>query len=168
MSFGQALGSVLERKGISQIKAGKLAKVSNSQISKIIKQKRSAHPDVMRSTVTGIDEPELYFLAMHEITGGAFATWLNNVDLHQAAVTLKVLEESREADDAIRAAPLATKPDEISDADKRALHKLLKEVREDVNAKMMLIAVICRTHGFSWASVWKEHNQYMRSKNYLK
>lgn len=168
MSFGQALGNVLERKRISQIKAGKLANVSNSLVSKIIKGERAAQPDVMKAAAVNFDEPELYFLAMHEITDGAFATWLNNVDLHHAAVALKALEESQEADDAIRSAPLAAKPDELSEKDMKALHKLLKEVREDVNAKLMLIAVICRTHGFSWASVWKEHNQYMRSKNYVK
>lgn len=165
--YGQALAKVMDEKEISQVEAGRMLNVSNSHVCKMINGKRKPPKDVMRAAAIKLDDPRLHFATIHEITGGAFPAWLNNVNLDPGTVAFKTVEELHEAERAIRTAPLHKRTESFTPEDQKQLDLLMEEVREMVCAGLMLMGVICITHGRSWAAEWKGHNLQMEVKNYL-
>ncbi|GIO84586.1 hypothetical protein J25TS5_15180 [Paenibacillus faecis] len=166
--FGPALGEVLKRKGKTRAEAGRVAHVDPTMIGKIVNGSRKPTQEVMRSAVTHYDDAQLYMAAAGEVTGGAFAPWLNNVDLHRAAVLMKSVEELKEVLHASGTAPITKTNEQITESERQQIKRLLMETLEAITALMHLAAVLCREYSFSWFGSWKEHRADLKAKKYMK
>lgn len=168
MKFGQALEAVSEERGENQYVVASIACVSNSLVSKIVRGTRKAPSDLIRSTVAHYDEPRLYLAAQEEVAGDATVPWLNNSDLHPSTVHLKNIEEIREAIEAMSAVPITKRKDRLTDADRAAIKKAIKESIEAITALTHYVAILCKEYGFSWMAVWKEHRLKLKTSKYIK
>lgn len=166
--FGTALQDVLKRTGDNRHIAGKVANVDASQIGKIVKGTRKASRPVMKATVEHYDDGQLSLAAAADVTGGAFAPWLDNVDLHRASVLFKTIEEMEEVLDASGHAPISKTNDQINDTERQQIKRLLMETIEAITALTHLAAVLCKEYSFSWLGTWKEHRAELKVKKYLK
>lgn len=166
--FGSALEEVLKRKGETKIQAAKVANIDNSTIGKIIKGSRKPPNDIMQSTAMHYDDGQLYIAAAGEVTGGAFAPWLNNVDLHRASVLIKSIEEVKEVLTMSGQAPISKTNEQLDESERKQIQRLLMETVEAITALTHLAAVLCKEYSFSWLATWKEHRSMMKSKKYMK
>ncbi|MBO2942772.1 XRE family transcriptional regulator [Paenibacillus sp. F411] len=166
--FGSALDEVLKRKGDTRGNAGTAAHVDASLIGKVIKGTRKPSKEVMASTTQYYDDGQLYIAAAGEVTGGAFAPWLNNVDLHRASVLIKSVEEIKEVLTASGQAPISKTNEQIDESERQQIKRLLMETVEAITALTHLAAVLCKEYSFSWLATWKEHRSVMKSKKYMK
>ncbi|MEK3943501.1 XRE family transcriptional regulator [Paenibacillus sp. FSL H3-0310] len=166
--FGTALQDVLKRAGDNRHIAGKVANVDASQIGKIVKGTRKASRPVMKAAVEHYDDGQLSLAAAADVTGGAFAPWLDNVDLHRASVLFKTIEEMEEVLDASGHAPISKTNEQITDAERHQIKRLLMETVEAITALTHLAAVLCKEYSFSWLGTWKEHRAELKVKKYLK
>lgn len=166
--FSSALQEVMERKGHTLAQAGRIANVDGSQIGKIVKGTRKATKPVMKATAQNYDDGQLFLAAASEVTGGAFTPWLDNVDLHRASVLFKSLEEIQEVRDVSGKVPISKTNDQITDAERHQIKRLLMETVEAITALTHLAAVICKEYSFSWLGTWKEHRAELKLKNYMK
>lgn len=168
MRFGQGLSVFMDEQDLTLGEVGAIANVSGSQVHKIVKGTRRPQKDVMRSISTEMDCGELMMFSTIEVTGGACPPYLNNVDLHQAAVALKTIEENEETNRAIRDAPLHKRREELTEDDRKKIRKTIKETIESITAQFHLVVVLCKQYGFSWIAVWKDHWRDMKIKKYLR
>ncbi|MEK4106911.1 XRE family transcriptional regulator [Paenibacillus sp. FSL R10-2791] len=166
--FPDALKDVMRRKGDTLANAGRAAHVDGSQIGKIVKGTRKASEPVMRAAVEHYDDSQLFLAAAAEVTSGASAPWLDNVDLHRASVLFKTLEEMREVLDASGLAPISKTNEQINDTERQQIKRLLMETVEAITALTHLAAVLCKEYSFSWLGTWKEHRAELKAKKYLK
>jgi hypothetical protein len=166
--FPGALEEALKRTGDTLAQAGKAANVDGSQVGKIIKGSRKASEPVMRAAAQHYDDGQLYIAAAGEVTGGAFAPWLNNVDLHRASVLIKSIEEVKEVLAISDQVPISKTNDQINDSERQEIKRLLMETVEAITALTHLAAVLCKEYSFSWLATWKEHRSVMKSKKYMK
>lgn len=171
MAIGQfpgALEEVLKRTGDTLAQAGKAANVDGSQVGKIIKGSRKASEPVMRAAAQHYDDGQLYIAAAGEVTGGAFAPWLNNVDLHRASVLFKTVEEMKEVLALTNEVPISKTADQLTESDKQIMKRLLMETVEAITALTHFAAVLCKEYSFSWLATWKEHRADLKAKKYMK
>lgn len=171
MAIGQfpgALEEVLKRTGDTLAQAGKAANVDGSQVGKIIKGSRKASEPVMRAAAQHYDDGQLYIAAAGEVTGGAFAPWLNNVDLHRASVLFKTVEEMKEVLALTNEAPISKTADQLTESDRQIMKRLLMETVEAITALTHFAAVLCKEYSFSWLATWKEHRADLKAKQYMK
>lgn len=171
MAIGQfpgALEEVLKRTGDTLAQAGKAANVDGSQVGKIIKGSRKASEPVMRAATQHYDDGQLYIAAAGEVTGGAFAPWLNNVDLHRASVLFKTVEEMKEVLALTNEAPISKTADQLTESDRQIMKRLLMETVEAITALTHFAAVLCKEYSFSWLATWKEHRADLKAKKYMK
>lgn len=171
MAIGQfpgALEEVLKRTGDTLAQAGKAANVDGSQVGKIIKGSRKASEPVMRAAAQHYDDGQLYIAAAGEVTGGAFAPWLNNVDLHRASVLFKTVEEMKEVLALTNEAPISKTADQLTESDRQIMKRLLMETVEAITALTHFAAVLCKEYSFSWLATWKEHRADLKAKKYMK
>ncbi len=166
--FGKTLSEVMRLRGKSQISTAQAMHIDNSTLSKVAGGTRAATPDLMRSTNELLDDGQLAIAAAGEVTGGAFAPWLDNVDLHRASVLFKTVEEIKEVIVASEQAAIFKTADQISEDEREQIRLLIKETIEAITALTHLVAVLCREYTFSWLGVWKEHRADMRIKKYMK
>lgn len=165
--FGRALGEMLERSGDTRGKVGRVVHVDPSLIGKIVKGSRRPSKEVMRDTAQHYDDGQLYIAAAGEVTGGAFAPWLDNVDLHRASVLFKTVEEMKEVLVASTEAPISKTNEQINEEERQQIKRLLMETVEAITALTHLAAVLCKEYSFSWLGTWKEHRAYLKSKKYM-
>ncbi|MHA2856885.1 XRE family transcriptional regulator [Paenibacillus lautus] len=171
MAIGQfpgALEEVLKRTGDTLAQAGKAANVDGSQVGKIIKGSRKASEPVMRAAAQHYDDGQLYIAAAGEVTGGAFAPWLNNVDLHRASVLFKTVEEMKEVLALTNEVPISKTADQLTESDRQIMKRLLMETVEAITALTHFAAVLCKEYSFSWLATWKEHRADLKAKKYMK
>lgn len=166
--FPEALKDVMQRKGDTLAKAGRVTHVDGSQIGKIVKGSRKASKPVMRAAIEHYDDGQLSLAAAADITGGAFAPWLDNVDLHRANVLFKTIEEMQEVLEASGHAPISKTNEQINETERQQIKRLLMETVEAITALTHLAAAICKEYSFSWLGTWKEHRAELKSKKYLK
>jgi len=166
--FPGALEEVLKRTGDTLAQAGKAANVDGSQVGKIIKGSRKASEPVMRAAAQHYDDGQLYIAAAGEVTGGAFAPWLNNVDLHRASVLFKTVEEMKEVLALTNEAPISKTTDQLTESDRQIMKRLLMETVEAITALTHFAAVLCKDYSFSWLATWKEHRADLKAKKYMK
>ncbi|GGF83037.1 hypothetical protein GCM10010912_30200 [Paenibacillus albidus] len=166
--FPGALKDVMQRKGDTLAKVGRAAHVDGSQIGKIVKGSRKASKPVMRSTIEHYDDGQLFLAAAADVTGGAFAPWLDNVDLHRASVLFKTVEEMKEVLVASGQVPISKTNEQINEAERHQIKRLLMETVEAITALNHLAAVLCKEYSFSWLGTWKEHRAELKAKKYMK
>lgn len=166
--FGPNLQEVLKRKGETRNQAGRVANVDPSLIGKIINGKRNPSKELMRSTVEYYDEGQLYIAAAGEVTGGASAPWLNNVDLHRSNVLFKTVEEMEEVLSLSSEVPISKTAEQLTDADRLMMKRLLMETVEAITALTHFAAILCKEYSFSWLATWKEHRADLKAKKYMK
>ncbi|MCY9734672.1 helix-turn-helix domain-containing protein [Paenibacillus alvei] len=166
--FGPALEEAMKRAGETRLKVAEVAHVDNSTIGKVIKGSRKPAKEVMSSTVEHYDDGQLYIAAAGEVTGGAFAPWLNNVDLHRACVLLKSIEEIQEVIAVSGQAPISKTNEQLDESERLQVKRLLMETVEAITALTHLAAVLCKEYSFSWLATWKEHRAILKAKKYMK
>lgn len=166
--FGPALHEALQRKGETRGAAGQAAHVDPSLIGKIINGSRKPSKEVMQHTVAHYDDAQLYIAAAGEVTGGAHAPWLNNVDLHRASVLFKTVEEMKEVLELTSEAPISKTADQLTESDRVLMKRLLMETVEAITALTHFAAVLCKEYSFSWLATWKEHRADLKAKKYMK
>lgn len=166
--FPEALKDVIHRKGDTLAKAGRATHVDGSQIGKIVKGSRKASRPVMKAAVEHYDDGQLYLAAAAEVTGGASAPWLDNVDLHRANVLFKTVEEMKEVLEASGRAPISKTNEQITESERNQIKQLLMETVEAITALTHLAAVLCKEYSFSWLGTWKEHRAELKAKKYMK
>lgn len=167
MRFGQALEQTIDEHGETQEGPARVAHVSGSYISKIIRGSRRPPKDVMRSTTAHYDEPQLCLAAQEEVVGPACVPWLDNADLHPANVHLKAREEVWEAYEALETLPVTKRNDQLSEKDFQNIRRVIKECIEAITALTHQVAILCKQYAVSWVGMWKEHRTELRSKKYL-
>lgn len=166
--FSSALQDVMQRQGHTLAQAGRIANVDGSLVGKIVKGSRKASEPVMKAAAEHYDDGQLFLAAAAEVTGGAFAPWLDNVDLHRASVLFKSLEEIQEVRDASGLAPISKTNAQINETERQQIKRLLMETVEAITALTHLAAAICKEYSFSWLGTWKEHRAELKLKNYMK
>ena len=166
--FSGALEEVLKRTGDTLAKAGKATNVDGSQIGKIIKGSRKPSKEVMKQATQHYDDGQLYIAAAGEVTGGAFAPWLDNVDLHRASVLFKTVEEMKEVLTLSAEVPISKTADQLTDSERQNMKHLLMETVEAITALTHFAAVLCKEYSFSWLATWKEHRADLKAKKYMK
>ena len=166
--FGQALGEMLKRTGKTKIEVAKAVHVDNSLIGKIVNGTRKPAKEIMKSTSEHFDDGQLYIAAAGEVTGGAFAPWLDNVDLHRASVLFKTVEEMREVLTLSAEVPISKTADQLTESERQHMKRLLMETVEAITALTHFAAVLCKEYSFSWLATWKEHRADLKAKKYMK
>ncbi|MEK4328959.1 XRE family transcriptional regulator [Paenibacillus sp. FSL R7-0312] len=166
--FGPALEQVLKRSGDTREKAGLIVHADASLIGKIARGTRKASNPVMSAAAEHYDDGQLYLAAAAEVTGGASAPWLDNVDLHRASVMFKTIEEVKEVLEASSDAPISKTNKQLNDLERKQIKRLLMETVEAITALTHLAAVLCKEYSFSWLSTWKEHRADLKAKQYMK
>ncbi|WP_241781847.1 XRE family transcriptional regulator [Paenibacillus sp. DMB5] len=122
----------------------------------------------MKAAAEHYDDGQLYLAAAAEVTGGASAPWLDNVDLHRASVLFKTMEEVQEVLEASSDAPISKTNKQLSETDRKQIKRLLMETVEAITALTHLAAVLCKEYSFSWLATWKEHRADLKAKQYMK
>ncbi|MFC0214054.1 XRE family transcriptional regulator [Paenibacillus chartarius] len=121
----------------------------------------------MTTTAAHYDERKLYLAAMEEVTAGDCVPYLNNADdLHKANVHLMTSEEVSEALQALSAAPITKRKDQLLDSDKQAIKAAIMESIEAITVLTHYVAVLCKEYMFSWSCMWKLHRQELHWKQY--
>jgi len=166
--FSGALEEVIKRTGDTLAKAGQAVHMDGSQIGKVLKGTRNPSKELMRSAAEHYDDGQLYIAAAGEVTGGAFAPWLDNVDLHRASVLFKTVEEMKEVLDLSSEVPINKTADQLTEADRQIMKRLLMETVEAITALTHFAAVLCKEYSFSWFGIWKEHRAELKAKKYMK
>ncbi|MMZ46267.1 hypothetical protein D1872_78780 [compost metagenome] len=166
--FGPALQDLLKKKGETRNAAGRVAHVDASLIGKIANGSRKPSKELMRSTTEHYDDGQLFIAAAGEVTGGAFAPWLDNVDLHRASVLFKTVEEMREVLVLSAEVPISKTADQLTDSERQNMKRLLMETVEAITALTHFAAVLCKEYSFSWLGAWKEHRADLKAKKYMK
>lgn len=166
--FGPALESVLKRTGNTRGEAGQIIHVDASLVGKIVKGSRKPSKPVMRAAAEHYDDGQLYLAAAAEVTGGASAPWLDNVDLHRASVLFKTVEEVKEVLEASSQVPISKTNKQLNDSERKQIKRLLMETVEAITALTHLAAVLCKEYSFSWLATWKEHRAELKAKQYMK
>ncbi|WP_145153010.1 helix-turn-helix domain-containing protein [Paenibacillus xylanexedens] len=166
--FPGALEEVIKRTGDTLAKAGQAVHMDGSQIGKVLKGTRNPSKELMRSAAEHYDDGQLYIAAAGEVTGGAFAPWLDNVDLHRASVLFKTVEEMKEVLDLSSEVPINKTADQLTEADRQIMKRLLMETVEAITALTHFAAVLCKEYSFSWFGIWKEHRAELKAKKYMK
>ncbi|MBQ4899318.1 helix-turn-helix transcriptional regulator [Paenibacillus sp. Marseille-P2973] len=165
--FSGALEEVMKQNGDTLAKAGKAAHVDGSQIGKIIKGSRKASKPVIKAAAQHYDDGRLYIAAAGEVTDGASAPWLNNVDLHRSSVHLKVLEEIGEVEQALLQAPITKTKDQLGQKEMQQIKIAIMESIEAITALMHYVTVLCKEYSFSYFSAWREHRADLKAKKYM-
>ncbi|WP_258530706.1 XRE family transcriptional regulator [Paenibacillus taichungensis] len=142
--------------------------MDGSQIGKVLKGTRNPSKELMRNAAEHYDDGQLYIAAAGEVTGGAFAPWLDNVDLHRASVLFKTVEEVKEVLALSSEAPINKTGDQLTEADRQIMKRLLMETVEAITALTHFAAVLCKEYSFSWLATWKEHRADLKAKKYMK
>ncbi|MGN9169461.1 MULTISPECIES: transcriptional regulator [Paenibacillus] len=166
--FGPALQDLLKKKGETRNAAGRVAHVDASLIGKIANGSRKPSKELMRSTTEHYDDGQLFIAAAGEVTGGAFAPWLDNVDLHRASVLFKTVEEMREVLVLSAEVPISKTADQLTESERQNMKRLLMETVEAITALTHFAAVLCKEYSFSWLTTWKEHRADLKAKKYMK
>lgn len=166
--FGPALEQALKRSGDTREKAGLIVNADASLVGKIARGSRKASKPVMRAAVEHYDDGQLFLAAAAEVTGGASAPWLDNVDLHRANVLFKTVEEMKEVLEASGRAPISKTNEQITESERYQIKQLLMETVEAITALTHLAAVLCKEYSFSWLGTWKEHRAELKAKKYMK
>ncbi|MCP3808437.1 helix-turn-helix domain-containing protein [Paenibacillus peoriae] len=166
--FGPNLQEVLKRRGETRNAAGRAAHVDASLIGKIIKGSRKPSKELMQQAAEHYDDGQLYIAAAGEVTGGAFAPWLDNVDLHRASVLFKTIEEMREVLVLSAEVPISKTADQLTESERQNMKRLLMETVEAITALTHFAAVLCKEYSFSWLATWKEHRADLKAKKYMK
>lgn len=65
-------------------------------------------------------------------------------------------------------APISKTNEQITDAERHQIKRLLMETVEAITALTHLAAVLCKEYSFSWLGTWKEHRAELKVKKYLK
>lgn len=166
--FPSALQDVMKRQGHTLAQTGRATNVDGSQVGKIVKGSRRASKPVMRAAIEHYDDGQLTLAAAADVTGGAFAPWLDNVDLHRASVLFKTIEEMQEVLEASGQAPISKTNEQINETERQHIKQLLMETVEAITALTHLAAAICKEYSFSWLGTWKEHRAELKAKQYMK
>ncbi len=166
--FGPALQDLLKKKGETRNAVGRVAHVDASLIGKIANGSRKPSKELMRSTTEHYDDGQLFIAAAGEVTGGAFAPWLDNVDLHRASVLFKTVEEMREVLVLSAEVPISKTADQLTESERQNMKRLLMETVEAITALTHFAAVLCKEYSFSWLATWKEHRADLKAKKYMK
>lgn len=166
--FGPALEQALKRSGDTREKAGLIVHADASLVGKIARGTRKASKPVMSAAVEHYDDGQLYMATAAEVTGGASAPWLDNVDLHRASVLFKTVEEVKEVLEASGQVPISKTNKQLNDTERKQIKRLLMETVEAITALTHLAAVLCKEYSFSWLSTWKEHRADLKAKQYMK
>lgn len=166
--FGQALGEMLKRTGKTKIEVAKAVHVDNSLVGKIVNGTRKPAKEIMKSTSKHFDDAQLYIAAAGEVTSGAHAPWLDNVDLHRASVLFKTVEEMREVLTLSAEVPISKTADQLTESERQVMKRLLMETVEAITALTHFAAVLCKEYSFSWLATWKEHRAELKAKKYMK
>jgi len=167
MKFGQVLERVMKDHEITQCEAASVMHLSNSMVSKISNGTRRPAKDTMQLAVRHFDSAPLALAAADEVTGGAYIPWLNKADLHPASVTLKSREEIIEAYEAIGAAPVTKRPDQLKPHELGQIEKAIMESIEAATALYHEAAVLCEAFGFSFTGMWSRHRAELKANKYI-
>lgn len=170
MTYREALSNVRKQAALSQREVAAELYVERSTLSKMELGGRAVSPDVMRRANELFDDPRLLIESQGEVANGAAVPWLNNVDLHRAAVHIKSVEEIEEAMLAIKsgARTLMKQNDQLSEAEKELVKQAIMESIEAITALTHYAAVLCQTYEFSWTGMWRDHRKHLKSKLYIK
>jgi transcriptional regulator with XRE-family HTH domain len=157
-----------KQQGMTQEQFAEQVLVDRSSIAKVENGKRQAPKSLIRQAAVTFDDLRLYLAAQEDVTGGASVPYLDAADLHRAATHYKSLEESEEAEAAMKAAPIMKRPNQLNEQDREAIKKAIMECIEAITALTHHAAVLCKEYSFSWREVWKEHRADLKAKKYMK
>lgn len=101
---------------------------------------------------------------------GIGPVWLNGdfIDLHRSAVREKVIEEIKEALEAIEKNSMAIALKKVHDYRRTDIRKMLIESAQAVNALEMYLIVVAEEMGFNLVELWEDVYAGFRAKQYLK
>ncbi|NUU73981.1 helix-turn-helix transcriptional regulator [Paenibacillus xylanilyticus] len=168
LSIGDVLHEYRKERGLTQEQFSEKVLLDRSSIAKVEKGTRAAPKGLAMQAAVAFDEPRLYLAAQEEVTGGAISPWLDNVDLHRASVLFKTVEEMKEVLELTSEAPISKTADQLTEADRQVMKRLLMETVEAITALTHFAAVLCKEYSFSWFATWKEHRADLKAKKYMK
>lgn len=173
MSVGAVIEDICRSKGIKQIELGQMGCISPKTVSAIKTGRRQVAKDVLSRWAERLDHPRVYIEMVKESSGGVYgSTWLDgdNVDLHRTTVFLKAGEELREAVEALAVTEriVVNNPAMTSEEQRNEIKNALLQCLDARVAIDMLLAVKSESYGFSIRELFKEHQQKLESKGYLK
>lgn len=165
MPIGQALRAARLSRGLRQRDVAGIGFVSHQMISGVELGVKRLARDCLRRVAEHLDDPRLHLAAAAEVTGGAFASvWLDGqrVDLHRAAVRLKVEEELAEVLAAIRGVD-----DANPGADQGQVKVVLLQALDAREGLDMYVATRCLEHQISPRALFREHRQKLKARGYV-
>ncbi|GAB7387417.1 hypothetical protein BSNK01_12530 [Bacillaceae bacterium] len=170
MSLGTVLQEAREEKGIAQEQLAFELNLSRQMISHVENGRRKLPKDVAPKSARILDCGFYIIELAHYFTGGAFAKKLNGdrVDLHRGIVTMKTLEELREAHDAIEKADVTDHPSAVTKEQRERIEHAAIQALDAVVALLHYVAVMCRDYKFSWFGLWMKWRKKARERGYLK
>jgi transcriptional regulator with XRE-family HTH domain len=119
-----------------------------------------------------LNDGEFAMILARRVTGGMAAPYLNNVDNHRLACVMKLLEELREAADAVtkelRLVIRAQSPANLAPEEREQIESMMLEICEEVTASQNTLARLAKTYGISLAGLWDRHEAELVRKGYLK
>ncbi|MDT9719177.1 helix-turn-helix domain-containing protein [Paenibacillus sp. ClWae2A] len=168
MTIGNILHEYRKEHGMTQEEFSERLLLDRSSIAKVESGKRQAPKGMAMQAAVAFDDPRLYLAAQEEVTGGAITPWLDNVDLHRASVLFKTVEEMKEVLALTSEVPISKTGDQLTEADRVIMKRLLMETVEAITALTHFAAVLCKEYSFSWFGIWKEHRAELKAKKYMK
>lgn len=165
--------AVCERKRlkVSQEEFGQIGGVSHDAISKAERGKGRIQPDVARNIAMKTNSARLYLSLIEEATGGVFGfPYLDGerVDLHRASVRSKLLEELREAINAVEVVDATNIPNLSDDLYMQRVRYSIMQVLDAYVASGHYIFRMVEEHGWTLGEIFDEHHMKLITKGYHK
>lgn len=169
--LGNSLRSARERKNMTQEEFAKLCFVSKKTLSRLENNFENIKFYSLVDIVKILNDPLFTIKVINELTNGVFSIKnLNggNVDLHRSCVKEKVIEELNEAINAISTSKVYKNPNGITVLDRSLIRKSVMEIIDVFNASGIYIQVMCSEYGFDIQEMFKEQEEKMLKKGYIK
>lgn len=169
--LGPLIKAVREKKGITQEELATRHFMSRRTLSNIEKSGENINFYTIAGIIKYLNDPVLTIEAINELTGGMFSIkTLNgsNVDLHRSCVKEKIIEELNEAINVISNSRIYQNPNGITGLDRSLIRKGIMEIIDVFNASGIYIQVMCSEYGFDAQEMFKEQEEKMIKKGYIK
>lgn len=167
------IGSVLREERIrAQLSQGELARmlrVSPSALSAYEREERAIPRDIVMAAVRCLNSPRLGITMCHQCPANIMRwPWLDLVDRHPVVVRDKLIEELREAAEALEAVCLINRrrAEDLTTNDRKALDAAVEQLADVLPAAMMGLAVIAEVYGYDLGAVSRRLNEKLTGRRY--
>ncbi|MEK4883437.1 helix-turn-helix transcriptional regulator [Bacillus sp. FSL W8-0223] len=168
VKIGEELAKARKRQGLSQEQLSWDLPVSRASIAKYETGKRKLPDDLRAPIAKAVDDVEYYFLTWRDAAGEVSIPYFNGdyIDQHPASLVFLVKKEAAEAMDHVREACWIKPAEALNESEKEKMKQCCLELLDVVASTLNLVAIMCKTYGFSMLSIFKQWRSTIKARRY--